>query len=451
MINKKLLFAMSFGVLISTNVNAETLFEAMSEAYNSNPTLQGQRAASGATNEDAAAARSGYRPTVAVNGGYTDAHSRRSGSATVDGSSKSVSGTVSQSLFSGFQTYNSVKAADNSAKAGIQNLYDVEQTVLLNASTAYLDVVRDEAIVRLQKNNERLLKKQLDETVARFNVGEVTRTDVAQSRASYAQAQSDVVSAEGNLAISRANYMQIVGREPQNLQIPENLPSLFPKKFDDALDYAKQNNYALLASKKKLKAAEYTVSSKNGALLPEVTFNATTGKNIISGNHASNPDTRSTEYTLNMSVPLYQGGATRAAIRKSKYQKWQASEGVTEAERAVISGVTGNWQLMQANKSNIESIKEQIKASAIALEGTQKEEAVGNRTVLDVLNAYQTLLSSQVSEVTARHDYFVSGLQLLQSMGKLTAKKLALNVNYYNAEEHYQNTKGKWLTLSIDK
>jgi TolC family type I secretion outer membrane protein len=311
--------------------------------------------------------------------------------------------------------------------------------------------VRDEAIVRLQKNNERLLKKQLDETVARFNVGEVTRTDVAQSRASYAQAQSDVVSAEGNLAISRANYMQIVGREPQNLQIPENLPSLFPKKFDDALDYAKQNNYALLASKKKLKAAEYTVSSKNGALLPEVTFNATTGKNIISGNHASNPDTRSTEYTLNMSVPLYQGGATRAAIRKSKYQKWQASEGVTEAERAVISGVTGNWQLMQANKSNIESIKEQIKASAIALEGTQKEEAVGNRTVLDVLNAYQTLLSSQVSEVTARHDYFVSGLQLLQSMGKLTAKKLALNVNYYNAEEHYQNTKGKWLTLSIDK
>ena len=440
--NKKLLLAVSLSAFICANANADTIFEAMSEAYNSNPTLHGQRAASGATNEDAAAARSGFRPTIGVKGNYSDTHVRKTGNATVDGYQKGYTGSVTQSVFSGFQTYNAVKAADSAAKAGIQDLYAVEQSVLLSASTAYLDVMRDEAIVRLQKNNERLLKKQLDETLARFDVGEVTRTDVAQSRASYAQAQSDVISAEGNLAVSKAVYLQMVGKEPKDLQNPAVITKLFPTRFDEAMNYARTNNYS----------ATYNVNSNKGALLPEVTFTAASGKTTQS-NHdmAKNPSTTSTQYSLDMSVPLYTGGATRAKIRKSKYQKWQAQEGVLEAERAVVAGVTSSWQSMQANKSNISSIQAQVKASAIALEGTQKEEALGNRTVLDVLNAYQTLLTSQVNEVKALHDYYVSGLQLMQSMGNLTAKKLALNVKYYNAEEHYQNTKGKWLTLSIDK
>ena len=324
--------------------------------------------------------------------------------------------------------------------------------MLLGASTAYLDVMRDEAIVRLQKNNERLLKKQLDETLARFDVGEVTRTDVAQSRASYAQAQSDVISAEGNLAVSKATYLQIVGKEPRDLQNPASITKMFPTRFDEAMNYARSNNYSLLAAKKQLDSASYNVNSNKGALLPDVSFTASSGKTTQS-NHdmAKNPSTTSTQYSLDMNVPLYAGGATRAKIRKSKYQKWQAQEGVLEAERAVVAGVTSYWQSMQANKSNITSIQAQVKASAIALEGTQKEEALGNRTVLDVLNAYQTLLTSQVNEVKALHDYYVSGLQLMQSMGKLTAQKLALKVNYYDAEGHYQNTKGKWLTLSIDK
>ncbi len=450
--NKKLLLAVSLSAFICANANADTIYEAMSEAYNSNPTLHGQRAASGATNEDAAAARSGFRPTIGVNGNYSDTHVRKTGSNTVDGYQKGYNGSITQPIFNGFSTYNAVKAADSAAKAGIQDLYAVEQTVLLGASTAYLDVMRDEAIVRLQKNNERLLKKQLDETLARFDVGEVTRTDVAQSRASYAQSQSDVISAEGNLAISKATYLQIIGKEPKDLQNPASITKMFPTRFDEAMNYARSNNYSLLAAKKQLDSASYNVNSNKGALLPDVSFTASSGKTTQS-NHdmAKNPSTTSTQYSLDMNVPLYTGGATRAKIRKSKYQKWQAQEGVLEAERAVVAGVTSYWQSMQANKSNITSIQAQVKASAIALEGTQKEEALGNRTVLDVLNAYQTLLTSQVNEVKALHDYYVSGLQLMQSMGKLTAQKLALKVNYYDAEGHYQNTKGKWLTLSIDK
>lgn len=447
----KLLLAASAGIFLCTNAYAETIYEAMSEAYNTNPTLQGQRAVSGATNESAAIARSGFRPTVSVGAGYTDSHNRVTGSSTVDGYSKSYSGSIHQSLFSGFQTYNSVKAADSAAKAGIDDLYAVEQNILLGASVAYLDVQRDEAIVRLQKNNEKLLKKQLDETLARFDVGEVTRTDVAQSRASYAQAQSDTISAEGNLAISKAVYAQIVGHEPNDLQNPVSISKMFPTRFDEAINYARSNNYSLLSARKQLDSAEYNVNSQVGALLPEVGFTASIGKNTVSNHDGRNPTTRSTQYTVDLNMPLYAGGATRARIRQSKYQKWQAQEAVVEAERAVVSDVTSYWKTMKTNKSNIASIQAQVKASAIALEGTQKEEALGNRTVLDVLDAYQVLLSSQVSEVKARHDYYVAGLQLLQSMGQLTAKKLDLKVNYYNAEANYRNTKGKWLTLSIDK
>ncbi len=450
--NKKLVLAITLSVFICGNAKAFSIYEAMSEAYNTNPTLLGQRAVSGATNENSALARSGFRPVISAGGNYIDSHRRNTGNPTVDNYQYGYSVGATQSLFSGFQTYNSVKAADASAQAGIQDLYAVEQSVLLNASMAYLDVMRDEAIVRLQKNNERLLKKQLDETLARFDVGEVTRTDVAQSRASYAQAQSDVISAEGNLAISKSFYQQVVGREPAELEDPKSLSDLFPTRFDEAINYARNNNYSLLSAKKQLDSASYNVNSNTGALLPEVAFTAQTGKNTGSRHTADKQQsTSSTEYLLNMNVPLYSGGATRAKIRQSKYQKWQAQEGVVEAERAVVAGVTGSWQAMQTSKATITSIRAQIKASAIALEGTQKEEALGNRTVLDVLDAYQALLASQVQEVSALHDYYLSGLQLMQAMGKLTAQKMALNVKYYNAEEQYKNTKGKWLTLSIEK
>ena len=242
--NKKIISALVATLFCATNAQAETIFEALASAYDTNPVLHSERAASGAVNEDAAAARSGFRPTVALQGGYTDNHRRPAGGPTTDGYSKNYGGAVVQPIFNGFSTYNAVKAADNAAKAELNMLYNVEQTVLLQAGTAYLDVVRDEAIVNLQKNNERLLKKQLDETLARYDVGEVTRTDVAQSRASYAQAQSDLVLAEGNLAISKANYLDVIGHEPQKVVFPENLSQHFPDDYDAAMKYAEDNKHS---------------------------------------------------------------------------------------------------------------------------------------------------------------------------------------------------------------
>lgn len=437
---------------LAANANAATIFEAMGSAYTNNPTLQAQRAYLRAVDENVAIAKSGFRPTLALEGSYSDSHIHNEKQpVTPDGYDESVSAVVSQPIFNGFSTWNTVKAADNTVKAEQSNLYNVEQQILLEASTAYLNVVRDESIVELQVNNEKLLKKRMEETKERFNVGEVTRTDVAQAEARYSQARSDRIAAEGNLAASKAIYVQVIGQEPDKLEEPVGIAEMFPKSMEEAISYARENNYGLKAAKSNLNASIYTVSANKGALLPQVNFEASAVRGQTRDLETQDPETNSFTWGVNMTVPLYDAGENRARIRQSKYQKWQAQEAVLEAEREMMSSVSSNWEYMVSNQAKIASVKDQIKAYAIALDGVQQEEALGNRTVLDVLDAYQYLLNSNVEEVEARRDYYVSGMQLLLSMGKLTAKDLNLSVNLYDAEKYSEETRGKWLSLSVDK
>lgn len=436
---------------LTVNSEAATIFEAMGSAYVNNPTLQAKRAYVRAADEDVAIAKSGYRPTLSVVGSYSDSHIHNDITEVQDGYDESVAAVVNQPIFNGFATRNSVKAADASVKAEQSNLYNVEQQVLLSASTAYLNVLRDESIVKLQKNNEKLLKKRMEETKERFNVGEVTRTDVSQSEARYSQARSDRIAAEGNLAASKAVYVQVIGHEPEGLEEPVGIAEMFPKSIEDAINYAKNNNYALKAAKSALDAQNYVVAANTGALLPQVNFEATAARGQTQSYNTKDPETNSFKWGVNMTVPLYDAGENRAKIRQSKYKKWQAQETVMEAERSMISSVSSNWEYMVSNQAKIASVKDQIRAYAIALDGVQQEEALGNRTVLDVLDAYQSLLNSNVEEVQARRDYYVSGMQLLLSMGRLTAKELNLSVDLYNAEAHSEKTAGRWLSLSVDK
>ncbi len=450
---KNLLLMLLTMTTLSTNAFAADIFEAMGSAYTNNPTLQGQRAYVRAVDENVAIAKSGYRPTLALQGSYTDAHIHNDVTdiAAGDGYNHSVAAVVSQPLFSGFSTRNMVKAADKQVKAEQSNLYNVEQQILLEASTAYLNVLRDQSIVNLQKNNENLLKKRMDETKARFDVGEVTRTDVSQSEARYSQARSDRIAAEGNLAASVAEYTKVIGQEPQNLEEPTGISELFPKSMDDAINYARNNNYALKAAKSALDASVYKVAANTGALLPQVNFEASAARGRYESEVTKDPETNSFTWGVNLTVPLYNAGESRARIRQSKYQKWQAQEAVLEAERNMISSVSSNWEYMVSNQAKISSVQDQIKAYEIALDGVQQEEQLGNRTVLDVLDAYQALLNSNVEEVRARRDYYVSGMQLLLSMGKLTAKDLKLAVNLYDTEKYSKQTRGKWLSLTDDE
>jgi len=449
---KVIISALLLSTAIISHAKAQTVFEAMSDAYNTNPTLQAQRAYLRSVDENVAIAKSGFRPTIAIKGSYSDTDiSHDNYEQQQDGNVAAASAVISQPLFSGFSTLNSVKAADKNVRAEQNKLSNVEQNIFLNASTAYFNVVQNSAIVDLQRNNEKLLKKKLDETTERFNVGEVTRTDVSQAKARYAQAKAATVGAEGDLEASKAVYKQVIGSEPKTLSEPKNLSKFIPNNFNDALAYAKEHNYAVLAAKETLDAREYTVSANTGALLPQVSLDgsAQTSRNDTE-TVSKDRKVDSFEFGVNMTVPLYDAGENRAKIRQSKYQKWQAQELLLEAERQAVSDITQAWEYMASNHAKIKSIKEQIKANEIALDGVQKEEALGNRTILDVLDAYNELLSSKVEEVKARRDYFVSGMQVLVAMGKLTANDLNLAVDIYDAKKYYKETKGKWLSLSVD-
>ncbi|MBP5615783.1 MAG: TolC family protein, partial [Alphaproteobacteria bacterium] len=290
-----------------------------------------------------------------------------------------------------------------------------------------------------------------DETRERFNVGEVTRTDVAQAEARHSAAISDRIAAEGNLAASQAIYAQIIGTTPQGLTEPVDMASMFPTNQEAALLYAYDHNYNLKASNQTFEASNYTVYANEGALLPQVGFKAQAARSKTEAVNARDPETNSFEWSVNMSVPLYNAGETRARIRQSKYKKWQAQENVLAAERKMIATVTSSFEYMIANESRLKSVKDQIKAYAIALDGVQQEEALGNRTVLDVLDAYQALLNSKVEEVQARRNYYVSGMALLVSMGKLTAEDLNLNVELYDAKKKSKQTRNKFLSISAKK
>ena len=415
---KTFLCGLMLATAISGNAYAQNIFEALSQAYETNPTLQAQRAYLRAIDENVAIAKSGYRPTVSLNGTYADNNTDVKNSVgNPDGDRYSYSAKISQPLFNGLQTINSVKSADSMVLSEQNNLYNVEQTVFIDASTAYLDVVQNKAIVDLQKNNEKLLKKRLDETVQRFNVA------------------------------------KIIGVAPVDVKAPEGeIDKFLPKTPEEALEYAKAHNYSIRQAKNYFDSKDYDVKTNTGALLPQVSLDGVASRTRnYTDNISGVKEQDDLEWSVNMSIPLYEGGETRAKIRQSKYQKWQAQEQVLEAERLVTSNVTSAWEYMVANKAMITSIKEQVRANEIALDGVQKEEALGNRTILDVLDAYQELLNSNVEEVKARRNYYVSAMTLLQAMGRLTARDLGLNVELYNAEKYSAETRNKWLSLSIDK
>ncbi len=450
--NKTYIATSLTAMLICANAHATTLTEALVNTYNTNPSLQAARASLRAIDENVAIAKSGYRPNIYLQGSYGQGSSDFNGdSPDQDVTQKSASAVVSQSLFSGLQTVNSVKAADKRSLAGQSDLLQTEQGILLSAATAYLDVLQNAAIVKLQYSNEDLLHKKLEETIERFNVGEVTRTDVSQAKARYSRAKSDRISAQGNLEASKSTYIQIIGMEPKLLSEPKDVKKMLPKDLSEALLISKNKNHLLQGAKLSFDAADYTAKSQTGALLPELNANASVSKseNEYDSGISRDSEVDNWQWSLNMKIPLYSSGQTRAKIRQAKYNKWQAQENVLSAERSVEANTRSAWEYMVANDSQILAIKDEVKANEIALDGVQKEEALGNRTVLDVLDAYQELLSSKVEEVKARRNYYVSAYSLLMAMGKLTASDLSLQVDIYDAKKLYEDTRDKIFTTSI--
>ena len=442
----------ALAILLATTawpLHAETLNEALATAYATNPGLDAQRAALRSTDELVPQALSGWRPTVQVVGraGYEQSDSNRL-VARQNLHPRSVSLEATQPLFRGFRTLNGTSQAENTVRAARAQLASAEQSVLLDTVAAYMDVIRDQAVLELNTSNLEVLRRQLEASNDRFRVGEITRTDVAQSEAAVSGALSSRTQAEALLTSSRAAYQRVVGRLPEKLDPPPALPAL-PATEEEARSIALSENPDLAATRMAELAAADSVKVAKGALLPSAAFVGTLTK--AEQTSLENDEAESGSVIAQVQVPLYQSGAEYSQIRQAQELHSQRRVEIAAAERQVIEGVTNAWEQLRTARAVIDSSREQVRANEIAVEGVRQEAAVGSRTTLDVLDAEQTLLNSRVSLVRAQRDEYVAGFQLLAAVGRLNAAGLKLETPVYDPEANYEDVRGQWIGYKSDE
>ena len=410
---------------------ADTLRDALSLAYASNPTLTGARAGLRATDEDVAIARAQGLPDVSATANYSEFVKRSANSFTSPKKAIGGSATVTVPLYEGGFVRNSVRAAKARVEQGRAGLQATEGDVFTSAVAAYMDVIRDTAIVDLNAGNVKVLETDLQASRDRFQVGDLTRTDVAQSEARLAGARANLQSAQAQLDASRQSYLEVIGKFPDNLEPPPPLPGL-PAVSDDAVDVAVANNPDLAAAKQAARAADYDIGIARSLRMPRVsafgTGDYTDYRGTLGGGAAGLKQVDKTA-TLGVQaqLPIFQGGEPGARVRQAQARKSQAIEAQTAAERAVIADARTAFSRYQAALGVIDSSQAAVSANELALEGVRAEQGVGTRNVLDVLNAEQELLNSRSTLVSAQRDAYVAGFALLAAMGRAQAKDLGLD------------------------
>jgi len=433
---------------------ADTIEAALVRAYQNNPQLNAQRAQVRSTDENVPQALSGYRPKVALTASagyqYTDVNSTQGGSPTaivrteIHGANppRSAGLSVTQTLYNGQQTANRTRAAESQVSGAREALRVLEQSVLLSAATIYMDYLRDAAIVEVQKSNVRVLEQTLKQTRDRFNVGEVTRTDVAQSEAQLAAGQTQLLTAEANLTTTRANFRRIIGNDPQNLAPGSPVDRYLPPALPAAVDLSLIENPNVTAAMYGIDVNFLQVKIAEGALLPTVSLQASVQQ--------SYEQTMTTYRSFGasaiaqLSVPVYQGGAEYSLIRQSKETLAQQRLNLeTTRDQARANTVTA-WGQLVAGKAQVASAQAQVTASEIALNGVREEAKAGQRTTLDVLNAQQTLVNARVALVTAQHDRVVASYSVLNTIGRLSPQVLNLATSTYDPSVHYQQVRDSW-------
>jgi len=438
--------------------NADTLEWALVQAYQNNPSLNAQRAALRSTDENVPQALSGYRPKLSVtaNGGYDYASTL---SHTVNQAvfpntvsytnfaepyeQRGVGATATQTLYNGLQTANRTRQAESQVMAARETLRVTEQQVLLDASTAYMNLLRDQAILDLNRRNVEVLTEQLKQTRDRFNVGEVTRTDVAQAESRLAAGRSALLGAQSNYVTSQANYRRVIGIDPGRLAPGTPVDRLSPNTLPLAVTEGQTQSPSVLASMYGVDIAELAVKISEGALYPNLGLTASASKNWDPLYNVNKQTTASLVGTL--TIPIYQGGAEYSAIRQSKETVGQQRLNLDVNRDQARATVVQSWGQLDATKAQIEATTAQVNAAEIALNGVREEARVGQRTTLDVLNAQQELVNARVALVTAQHDRVVASYTLLAAVGGLSMQHLGLNVTIYDPQVHYQQVRDAWI------
>jgi outer membrane protein len=418
--------------LVAAPAAADTLREALAQAYQTNPQLEAARAQQRATDESVVIQRSGGLPSADVSGSFTEFVKQSSTSFTSPERAISANLNLGVPIYSGGSVRNGILAAEGRILAGRADLRGTESALFSQVVATYMDVIRGEAIVGLTRNNVQVLSVNLEATSDRFQIGDLTRTDVAQSASRLALARSDLQTAEANLAIARENYVALVGSAPGELQPPPPLPGL-PASVEIAEDTALENNPNLVAARERAEASGFDIRVAGAGRMPRLEAFATSGYQNFLGTLGSIPGTgaasqvsTSAQAGLRLSLPLFQGGRVAAQQRQAQQQSLALLEQAIGTERNVLAQVRGAWASWRAANAIIASTQAAVDAAELSLEGVRAENSIGNRDVLDVLNAEQELLAARVQLVTARRNEYVAGFTLLAAMGRAEARDLGL-------------------------
>ena len=443
---------------VSGPAGAESLREALAAAYQYNPRIDAERARLRATDEEIARANSNYRPTITgqafasrieTNIDPDTPPGSPPGTPSRDSLNKPYGYSINaiQPVFRGFRTVSQVSEAEALVRAGRETLRIAEQSVLLDAATAYMDVVRDQAIVRLRENNSTVLARELKATQDRFDVGEVTRTDVAQAQARRAGTVSALDLARANLKTSRATFERVVGHPPNSLREQPPHHKLIPKSLREAIDIATRDNPNVVAALYREQSSRHTVDRIRGELLPTVQLEANYA-------HTHNVNRtidlqEVTTLTARATMPLYSSGEIEARVRQAKHTHVSRLQEIEQFRGEVQAAVTAAWAQHEAARAQLVSDQAQVQANRTALNGVREEEKVGQRTLLDVLNAEQELLNAEVNLVGTQRNVVVASYNVLSTVGRLNVVDLAVVGSAYDPEAHYHETRRRWWGISI--
>lgn len=429
---------------------AETLADAIALAYQTNPTLQSERAQLRSLNESYVQARSGFRPQVSGSAEFD--YSKGPSTYESDLESASAALSVSQPIYTGGLVTAQVRAAMGDILSGRQKLRQTEAQVMQQVIQTYVDVRRDQEALRIAQDNVSVLNRQLDETKARFDVGQITRTDVAQAEARLAQAQAQLANAMAQLGISRAAYVAVIGQSPGELAQEPPLTAL-PANIDEAFAVADKNNGGILAADFAEQAAAARVAAAKAANRPNVSIRATVGtvgtlrESSILQPSVFNPTAPLNVYEENVTAsavvtqPLFTGGLNSSRIREALEDENVQRIAIETARRTAVQQVSQAWNQLLAAQAGAISNQKQVDADQVAWEGTRQEAQVGLRTTLDVLNAEQEFHNAQLALVNSKRDQYVASAELMNAMGRLEVKYLDASIKPYDPDKAFKKVR----------
>lgn len=443
------LAGMALGALaLSSQAQAETLQGALAKAYENNPTLTAARAGQRANDENVPIQKASGLPSVGASVDYQENLVIPGNSFVSPGRVLSAGSQLSVPIYQGGAVRNAVKAAEYRVEAGQSDLRATEASIFSQVVGAYMDVIRDQAIVQLNQKNVAVLKTNLQASSDRFEIGDLTRTDVAQSQARLALAEGDLRGAEANLIRSRENYVKLVGDAPVDLQPPPALPNL-PQSVEDAVAIALNNNPDIEAANQRINASRADIGAARAARMPKLSATLGGGYNnnlhsIPAGNTVAENTTKSAAAGLSLTLPIFQGGRPSAQVRQAQSRSSQAIETYVATERDVIAQTRGAYAAWQANERVIAATEQAVGANALSLEGVRAENSVGTRSILDILNAEQEYLNAQVQLVSAKRNSYVAAFSVLAAMGKAEARDLGIEGGaLYDPAANYHRVRGQ--------